>query len=65
MGWFRGDFELSDLPEWAEETIRLHTILDLTGWTLDQIEAAPAVILDRLLTVHYAKSRAQASKQEE
>jgi hypothetical protein len=52
------------LPKWGAEAIRIHTIIEMTHWTLDEIESAPAVVLDRLLTVQAAKNRARASMME-
>jgi hypothetical protein len=46
-----------ELPDWADEVVRLHDAIELTGWSIEQIEATPAVLLDRLLLVHAARER--------
>lgn len=48
-----------DLPEELAESIRLHDLVQLTGWSIEYIDSAPAYQLDRLLLVRAADIAAQ------
>jgi hypothetical protein len=52
---------LGPLPDWANSMLRVYEVVKLTGWSLEQIESTPALVLDRLLLIHHAHQRAQAS----
>jgi hypothetical protein len=64
MGWFRGDFSLENLPEWAPEYLDIYDIVEFSGWDIQTIRGTRVVDRDRLLMIHRAKQRAQASRNE-
>ena len=52
-----------ELPPDLAEMIRLHDLVELTGWTIPQIEETPAVICNQLLLVRTAGILASRPKE--
>ena len=55
----RGELEPSVLSDDELDAIRLHDLIELTHWTIPEIDAAPAIIVNRLLLVRAATIDAQ------
>jgi hypothetical protein len=60
----QGDTEVDLEPE-MHEAIRYHDLIELTGWSFEYIDSAPAVRLDQLLMVRAADILAQKKASED
>ncbi len=49
---------LLELPDWVGEAKRLLEVVELTHWTIEQVDDAPAVRLQRLLVASRARHKA-------
>jgi hypothetical protein len=56
VAFFRGD-NGPELPDWGPAYLRIYEAVELTGWTIEQIQSTPAIQLDHLLTIYRAKQR--------
>jgi hypothetical protein len=53
----RGGSSADELPDWLNEAVELYEIVSITGWSLDAIDNAPAIVLDELRAVHGVRER--------